>query len=688
LVDLRGSRAALSEARPPPAISRWRFPHFRDVCKAFRPLAAGLGVFSVCCAPGIGGAAAHPLDPLSGPEIELAVTLLRNAGLVDATTRFGLIDLDEPTKPAVLSWRPGQTTPRKAFAIARRSRVVYEAVIDLGAHKVDRWEAIPGVQSAITGEEWRKAQQITKDAAGWRKAMRKRGYAAFDKVLCTPLSAGVVANPVGEGHRLVRVTCFDAAGTSNIRARPIEGLVALVDLDASRVVRLTDSGPVPLARQTSEFGERPYPSASRRPMDAGAPPDFSVEGSRVRWKKWSFHYRMDRRVGLIVSLVRYDDAGRRRLVLYRGSIAEMFVPYMDDDPAWSFRSWLDVGEYGFGWLSSPLVAGTDCPADAVMLDATLPDDKGQPRAARTVACLFERDTGRPLWRHAESESKLYAGRPASELVLRSIPSVGNYDYVIDWVLTEAGTIRVDVGATGIDAVKGVAAGTMRDPTAAMDAASGMLVAPNLVAVNHDHFLSFRFDVDIDAAANTLMRQRLVRRREAENSGHRSLWTVVETPVTQEGPVASDKPTAPDVWRIVNPSLTNRLGQHPGYELRPGSTAISLLAPDDIAHRRATFSAVPLWVTTYDPHELYAAGTYPNQSRGGDGLPAFVARHRPVRNTDIVLWYTMGFHHLPRPEDWPVMTTVWRSVALVPYGFFERNPSLDLPAEHPHSNGSR
>jgi primary-amine oxidase len=38
---------------------------------------------------------------------------------------------------------------------------------------------------------------------------------------------------------------------------------------------------------------------------------------------------------------------------------------------------------------------------------------------------------------------------------------------------------------------------------------------------------------------------------------------------------------------------------------------------------------------------------------------------------------MGFHHLPRPEDWPVLPTIWQSVSLVPYGFFDRNPAVDV-----------
>ena len=206
------------------------------------------------------------------------------------------------------------------------------------------------------------------------------------------------------------------------------------------------------------------------------------------------------------------------MVLYRGSLAEMFVPYMDSDPNWSFRTYLDVGEYGFGALSSPLRAGHRLPGGRRLSSMRCcPDERGEPLAGKSVICLFERDTGAPLWRHAETVNGAYAGQPATELVMRTIPSVGNYDYIVDWVLTEAGTIRIDVGATGIDAVKGVAARSMQDPGAAADTATGNLVAPGAVGVNHDHFLSFRLDVDIDGPGNTLVRERLVRRRRREQT---------------------------------------------------------------------------------------------------------------------------------------------------------------------------
>ncbi len=216
---------------------------------------------------------------------------------------------------------------------------------------------------------------------------------------------------------------------------------------------------------------------------------------------------------------------------------------------------------------------------------------------------------------------------------------------------------------------------MRDGSATADTAHGARLAPHLVGPNHDHFLSFRLDLDIDGTGNTLVRDRLVRETVRGRSGRKSLWGIAEEPVTREGPLRGWRADR-EILRIVNPNVIS-LGEHPGYALRPGRSATSLLAPSDMPQRRAGFSAASFWVTAYDPAELYAAGMFPNQSRGGRGLPAYASHHRQVENADIVLWYTMGFHHLPSPEDWPVMSTKWHSLALVPDGFFDHNPALDV-----------
>jgi primary-amine oxidase len=135
---------------------------------------------------------------------------------------------------------------------------------------------------------------------------------------------------------------------------------------------------------------------------------------------------------------------------------------------------------------------------------------------------------------------------------------------------------------------------------------------------------------------------------------------------------------PALWRVINPNVKGPLGYPVGYEIQPGHNAVSLLTEDDYPQRRAGFINHHLWVTPYRAEERYAAGDYPTQSHGGDGLPSWTKGNRPIENTDIVAWYTLGFHHVPRPEDWPVMPVAWHEFELRPFDFFQKNPALDLP----------
>ena len=91
----------------------------------------------------------------------------------------------------------------------------------------------------------------------------------------------------------------------------------------------------------------------------------------------------------------------------------------------------------------------------------------------------------------------------------------------------------------------------------------------------------------------------------------------------------------------------------------------------------------MWVTPFSDDELHAAGEYPNQSDGSDGLPVWTSEDRPIENTDIVVWHTLGVSHVPRPEDWPVMPVHCVGFKFEPVGFFKRNPSIDLPASKSH-----
>jgi primary-amine oxidase len=139
------------------------------------------------------------------------------------------------------------------------------------------------------------------------------------------------------------------------------------------------------------------------------------------------------------------------------------------------------------------------------------------------------------------------------------------------------------------------------------------------------------------------------------------------------------------WRVVNHGVTNRLGQPVGYKLIPTmSTPTMLAAPESSVGKRAGFARHNLWVTPYAQDERRAAGEFPNQHAGGDGLPRWTAADRSITETDVVLWYTFGVTHFVRPEDWPVMPVEYTGFLLSPFGFFDRNPALDLPPPTCHT----
>ena len=87
----------------------------------------------------------------------------------------------------------------------------------------------------------------------------------------------------------------------------------------------------------------------------------------------------------------------------------------------------------------------------------------------------------------------------------------------------------------------------------------------------------------------------------------------------------------------------------------------------------------MWVTPFNAAEYFAAGDYPNQSQGGDGISKWTQENRNIEDTDIVFWYTMGHTHIPRPEDYPVMPAAYIGFLLKPLGFFNQNPANDVPA---------
>ncbi len=622
-----------------------------------------------------------PLDALTADEINRTVAILTAARQVDSETRYPTITLLEAPKAEVLKWSPGRPFQRRARADYLRGDRLFEADVNLTTGKVDSVAEVKDRQSAILFEEFLGASEVVKKDARWRAAMRKRGFTSFDNIICAPLTVGPVIDPRYRGLRLLKVPCFDKAGAvNNVYGRPIEGLLAIVDVRKGAVVDVIDEGVVPIPKAVPSEAYDPATSTRKppKPVQIVSPqgPNFTLAGSQVSWDKWNFHLRVDKRLGPVISRVRYVDGNEARQVAYQISTAEMFVPYMDPSQTWAYRAYMDIGEYGFGALSSPLKPGSDCPVDARFLDAVISDDHGKPLTLKNVVCIFERDSGQPLWRHYEFFTESHESRPDVELVVRMAPEVGNYDYLLDYAFNRSGEIEVRVGAYGIIATKGVAARNMGDASAQEDTRYGTLVAPNLVGVNHDHFMSFRVDLDVDGPDNRLVADKYAKRKLTGNPLRRNLWQVERSAVGTEG--ALDAMHEPVGYRVESGSRRNGMGNPTSYQLMPGHSDLSILDPDEPQQQRASFSGAGLWVTRYNPDETFAAGVYPNQNRNVEGLPRFIADRQSIADQDLVLWYTVGFRHQTRSEDWPVMPQLWHSFKLRPFNFFDRNPGLDVP----------
>lgn len=641
-----------------------------------------------------GGALAHPLDGLTAEEYQRINSILRETGTVSDETLYPLIELSEPPKAEVLAWTESDALDRKAMVQYTSPEGFREAVVNITQGTVESDELIEGSgQPMVLFSEFMSAIEEALSHPDMVAGLQKRGLTP-DQAFCLPLTAGNFSTEEYENSRLMKVPCYQVPTGSNFYASPIEGLFALYDLSRQEVVRVTDTGVVPIPQDGWGYTEAEV--AQRLPirlrgnpvtMQQDGGPNFTLEGGHLEWDIWQLNFRIDKRPGLVLSNIEVNDQGTWRSVIYQAHVSEVFVPYMDPGEGWYWRTYMDSGEYGFGAFLSPLTPGVDCPEYATYLPAMIADDAGNPIEIPDAICIFERSVGDPAWRHFEifaqtPEAPVPAeGRPETELVIRTASEVGNYDYLIDYRLHQHGEMHIMIGATGLDAVKGVAARTLDDPTAAEDTANGTLIAPNLVAPNHDHYFNFRIDFDVDQPVNAASTMDIVPAEIAPDALRRSMWVVRNTPIISElqSRFRYD-PKSPRFPLVTNPAREGYLGHAPGWMIHDGDVAYH---PFDFANdppfRRNAWIEFSNWTTVYDPEQRYAGGKYAMQGDGSDTLARWVEEDRSLEGQDVVTWFTAGFHHIPRMEDWPVMSTEWRIVDIQPFNFFAMNPALTIPA---------
>ena len=626
-------------------------------------------------------AADHPLDPLSKEEIDTAVEVLKTDGKASQHSLFLMISLHEPPKAEVLQFRSGDSMRREAFVQVYEpaQRQVHEAVVDLSKRAVISWNAKPGAEPAqIPEEEYEQVvPQAVRADKRWQEAMRRRGITDLNNIVIDAWPPGYFAIPEDEGKRIAKAMSYYRGTAQNQYARPIEGVVAVVDVATGEVLEVVDTGVVPLPAETADLDAKSTgkQQPALKPLQVVQPQgsSFIVTGNSVRWQNWRFRFGFTPREGVVVYTVGYEEDGKIRPILYRGSVSELAMFYADPSPAWFFRNVFDEGEIGLGLYTASLEPEADAPANAVFIDGLMPAESGGVTKVPRAMVLYERDAG-ILWKHNELEGGHNETRRARELVLSSVATISNYDYCFNWVFHQDGVLEMEVILTGIVEPQGVAP----EDTPKFS----QRLTRNLAAVHHQHWFNFRLDLDVDGADNNSVVEMNAQALPAgPNNPYNRAFVEKETTLATEREAQRQLSVATGrMWKVINTGVKNALGEPVGYALVTGENSLPFLAPDSWPRKRMSYVDAHLWVTPYEPDELYATGDYPYQGKGDDGLPKWTSANRSIANKDVVLWYTMGISHATRPEDWPVMNAHKAGFKLVPWGFFSRNPALNVPPE--------
>jgi primary-amine oxidase len=615
----------------------------------------------------------HPLEPLTAAEIVAAGKIVRaDMGAGEGELRFEVIDLNEPAKAEVRAFRPGDSIRRTARVnVYRTGRIgVWSYIVGIDDGSVVSKQEHPTARPMIQLEEFEEIENALKTHPDFIAACRKRGIEDMSLVCVDPWSAGSFGGADEAGRHISHGFCWVRSSPSdNLYAHPIEGLNPVVDIKTLEVIRIDDRGVMAVPAADSNYASE-FQGAARndlRPIDVGQPEgvSFAMEGRRIKWHDWDILIGFNAREGLTL----HDISHAGRPVCYRASIAEMVVPYGSPAEQHARKNVFDIGEYGVGKLANSLALGCDCLGAIHYLDCEVADINGGVMKIPNGICIHEEDAG-ILWKHWDFRTDKTEVRRARRLVISSISTVGNYEYGSYWYFHLDGEIEFEMKATGILNTVGCEPGN--------PGPYGTEVAPGVLTQVHQHVFCARLDMSIDGDRNAVVECDTVAVPTGPENPFGNAFRIQENVLATECG-RPRKPEAQRFWKFESRERTNAMGRPTAYKLEAASSLATFHDPNGPSGKRMGFIYNPLWVTLHHPDQRYPAGEFVNSSDGSDGLAVWAGAGQPIDGEDIVAWHAFGLHHQPRLEDYPVQPVARSGFKLMPNGFFDRNPTLDLPA---------
>ena len=625
----------------------------------------------------------HPLNALTPAEIEAAGAIVRAWDGWTETTKFETIRLYYPDKARCRAEidSGNASDNRKAYVSIydTAANSVSEMIVDLVGGMVAMATGVPGARPAINVDEFLVCAEAVPQHPDFIAAMERRGVTDLSNIQVDPFSAGNFGFEDEEGRRLVHCLVYmrnDPA--DNGYAHPVEGLNVLFDLNKVEVLRVIDHAVHDVPMTSSNYqADRPEIAeilrSDLKPIDVSQPdgPSFTVEDRVVTWANWRFHVEFHPREGLVLNdiQVRGGEKAPWRPLIWRASIAEMVVPYGDPSFNHYRKNAFDVGEYGLGQVANPLKLGCDCRGDIHYFDGVFTLTSGEPVVVDNAVCLHEEDDGM-LWKHTDYMTDEMEHRRARRLLVSMIATVGNYEYGFYWVFHMDGTLEIDIKATGIMNTQGLNAISGTD--------YGTEIMPGVTAPNHQHLFCARLDMAVDGDANRLVEMNVVQPPMGDGNPNGNAFRAEPTVLETEGGRTRNADTE-RFWRVESASATNGLGRPTAYRLHSSGMLRPWFHPghDDGEARRLHLQ--PCLVHALQCRRALSGGAA-SSTRATARRPSRPGSSRAARSgTPISCCGTLSACSTCRGmEDWPVQPVARTGFRLEADGFFDRNPTLDVP----------
>ena len=641
----------------------------------------------------------HPFDSARDYEIRLATKLVKDSHGASDNVHFVQVDRLDPPKKDMIRFLaaereglPLPTIPRVFYAYYYTNETDFnKALVNVTVgHVITKTKLPKGVIGPILPDDMLEMEEVANNhpivLAEIEKLKLPKGYTVRNDPWI------YATDDPNEKRPLVQFFMYVLAGNghseSNHYSLPLK-FSPVFEMFSKKYIRMDylpggyDETTVPTGKWQEVPAVEYHPDLNGetvmreiKPLLISQPegPSYTIEGSKVKWQGWEFRVATTLREGFAI----YDVWFKGRQLFYRLSLSEMTVPYGDPRAPYHRKQAFDLGDCGFGVNGNSLGLGCDCLGVISYLDGQGIHANGEPYPMPNTVCMHEQDNG-ILYKHMNYRTANAVVARKREFVVQTIATVANYEYVINFKFVNDGSIDIETRATGILSTMPIDE-NVRVPW-------GTIVGPNVMAAYHQHILSFRIDPAIDGHKNTVAYDDTVKLPVSKLNPY-GIGFVTERKYVEKAGHIDQSPFTNRTYKVINENVINPVSKTPvGFKVEMPARQMILADEDSFNVKRAKFATEQIWVTKYRDHELFVAGEFTNQSQKDTGLAEWANGTDDVRNEDLVVWATMGFTHIPRVEDFPVMPVETHTVRLVPANFFDRNPALDIPQSNNGFNKS-